>query len=217
MGLRALFGAGALLCLGRRRQAGRPQRPRRRRPRRWSPEPPLVAYPPVTPWTSWSAHSITELRHLKTATGSPRLPDAEPVVSARSLPGHDHPRSNSSRSCTRSTIPSPPSRPTSTSTTRASSSIPRRRTGSIPQFVAPVRAAQPAPRADALVPHAGGIPRRVAPARQAAQRPARRDRSRPHRRPVGADGGTQHALSRQRAGAGGRSQPDHRRACSSRN
>ena len=39
---------------------------------------PLVAYPPVTPWTSFSAHSISELRHLKTATGSPRLPVPNP-------------------------------------------------------------------------------------------------------------------------------------------
>ena len=39
---------------------------------------PLVAYPPVTPWTAWSARSISELRHLKTATGSPRLPAPNP-------------------------------------------------------------------------------------------------------------------------------------------
>jgi N-acetylmuramoyl-L-alanine amidase len=39
---------------------------------------PLVAYPPVTPWTSYSARSITELRHLKTPTGSPRLPVPNP-------------------------------------------------------------------------------------------------------------------------------------------
>ena len=39
---------------------------------------PAVSYPPVTPWTSWSARSISELRHLKTATGSPRLPTPNP-------------------------------------------------------------------------------------------------------------------------------------------
>ena len=39
---------------------------------------PLVAYPPVTPWTSSSARSISELRHLKTATGAPRLPTPNP-------------------------------------------------------------------------------------------------------------------------------------------
>ena len=41
-------------------------------------EPPLVAYTPVTPWSALTAHSITELRHLKTATGSPRLPTPNP-------------------------------------------------------------------------------------------------------------------------------------------
>ncbi|HEV3270677.1 MAG TPA: hypothetical protein VGZ93_00680 [Candidatus Methylacidiphilales bacterium] len=41
-------------------------------------EPPLVAYSPVTPWTAWSARSISELRHLKTATGAPRLPTPNP-------------------------------------------------------------------------------------------------------------------------------------------
>jgi len=37
-------------------------------------DPPLVVYPPVTPKTSLTARSITELRHLQTATGAPRLP-----------------------------------------------------------------------------------------------------------------------------------------------
>jgi len=41
-------------------------------------DPPLATYPPVTPWTASSARSITELRHLKTATGSPRLPTPNP-------------------------------------------------------------------------------------------------------------------------------------------
>lgn len=35
---------------------------------------PLPTYPLVTPSTARSAHSISELRHLKTSTGSPRLP-----------------------------------------------------------------------------------------------------------------------------------------------
>ena len=39
---------------------------------------PTVSYPPVTPWTAWSAHSISELRRLKTATGAPRLPTPNP-------------------------------------------------------------------------------------------------------------------------------------------
>jgi len=39
-----------------------------------STDPPLVAYPPVTPKTASNARSITYLRHLRTATGAPRLP-----------------------------------------------------------------------------------------------------------------------------------------------
>ena len=42
------------------------------------PEPPLVTYPTVTPATSMSAHSITELRHLKGPDGTPRLPTPNP-------------------------------------------------------------------------------------------------------------------------------------------
>ncbi len=70
-GMMALFGVGMLLCpsLG-----GNPVTP----PPPPAPvetiDPPLVSYPPVTPWISWSAHNINELRHLKTATGSPRIP-----------------------------------------------------------------------------------------------------------------------------------------------
>src|SRR5271168_98505 len=41
-------------------------------------EPPLVTYPPVTPATGLAAHNISELRHLKTSTGSPRLPTPNP-------------------------------------------------------------------------------------------------------------------------------------------
>jgi len=67
----ALLGVGTLLCpsLG-----GNPVTP----PAPLAPvptiDPPLISYPPVTPWISWSARSINELLHLKTATGSPRLP-----------------------------------------------------------------------------------------------------------------------------------------------
>ena len=39
---------------------------------------PVVAYPPVTPALSMTARSISELRHLKTASGSPNLPVPNP-------------------------------------------------------------------------------------------------------------------------------------------
>src|SRR5579862_4720789 len=77
-GVTALLGAGALMCLG---AGGKPVDPSTTPP---PPVPstafgaPLVAYPPVTPMTSWKARSITELRHLKTATGSPRIPTPNP-------------------------------------------------------------------------------------------------------------------------------------------
>src|ERR1700683_4686758 len=76
-GITALMGTGALLCLG---AGGKPVDPTPVPPPGPSSfnEPPLVAYSPVTPWTSFSARSITELRHLKTATGSPRLPVPNP-------------------------------------------------------------------------------------------------------------------------------------------
>ena len=45
------------------------------------PEPPLLTYPVVTPATSMSAHSITELRHLKGPNGTPRLPTPNPWFS----------------------------------------------------------------------------------------------------------------------------------------
>jgi N-acetylmuramoyl-L-alanine amidase len=35
-------------------------------------------HPLVTPWTAWGAHSINEVRHLKTATGSPAWPTPNP-------------------------------------------------------------------------------------------------------------------------------------------
>ena len=70
-GMLSLLGLGAVLgpTLG-----GNPTTP----PASPAPVPttdaPLVSYPQVTPWISWSAHNINELRNLKTATGSPRLP-----------------------------------------------------------------------------------------------------------------------------------------------
>jgi N-acetylmuramoyl-L-alanine amidase len=73
----ALMGAGPLLSL---RAEGEPIHPAPAPPPA-SPaisELPLVAYPPVTPWTAWSARSIGDLRHLKTADGSPRLPTPNP-------------------------------------------------------------------------------------------------------------------------------------------
>ena len=39
---------------------------------------PLAAYPPVTPQSSMTAHSINELLHLKTPSGAPRLPAPNP-------------------------------------------------------------------------------------------------------------------------------------------
>jgi N-acetylmuramoyl-L-alanine amidase len=72
-GITALLGAGALMCLG---AGGKPIDPTPAPP---SPNSlPLAAYPPVTPSSTFGAHSITELRHLKTATGSPRLPTPNP-------------------------------------------------------------------------------------------------------------------------------------------
>jgi len=76
-GIAALIGAGVLPCL---LAGAEPITP--------TPAPPapclsifnlpLVAYPPVTPWTSFSARCINETRHLKTGTGSPRLPTPNP-------------------------------------------------------------------------------------------------------------------------------------------
>ncbi len=67
----ALLGVGTLLCPslgGNPVDSSTPPAPVQ------TIDPPLVSYPPVTPWISWSAHSINELLHLKTATGSPRIP-----------------------------------------------------------------------------------------------------------------------------------------------
>ncbi len=77
-GVAALLGVGAVLCLG---AGGKPMAPSPTPPppaRSSSNDLPLVTYPPVTPWTSFSARSISDVRHLKTATGSPRLPTPNP-------------------------------------------------------------------------------------------------------------------------------------------
>ena len=70
-----LLGVGTLVCpsLG-----GNPANPPEPPPIITATDSPLVAYAPVTPWVSWSAKSINELIHLKTATGSPRLNTPNP-------------------------------------------------------------------------------------------------------------------------------------------
>jgi len=158
-GITALIGAAGVLCL---QAGGKPVDP-------IVPAPaaapsvndfPLVAYPPVTPWTAWSARSIGEVRHLKTATGSPRLPTPNPwfpidlyqgtitrqqfeqkLHSLHALPRHQR--------FARGRLPlvAGPARPA---------------------VRAPIRAAQPTAPADALVSHSGGSSRHVASARQAA-------------------------------------------------
>ena len=78
VGITALMGAGALMCLG---AGGKPVDPAPTPPPPALPsvfDSPLVAYPPVTPASSADAHSISELRHLKTASGSPRIPTPNP-------------------------------------------------------------------------------------------------------------------------------------------
>ncbi len=78
-GVTALLSAAALLCL---RAGGKPvDRP----PAAAIPpapaafiDAPLVTYPAVTPETSLNARCIADLRQLKTATGSPRLPTPNP-------------------------------------------------------------------------------------------------------------------------------------------
>ncbi len=73
----AFLSVGALLCLG---AGGTPVDPTPATPPT-APSItnlPLVAYPPVTPENSANAHSITEVRHLKTATGAPHLPTPNP-------------------------------------------------------------------------------------------------------------------------------------------
>ncbi|HEY0257974.1 MAG TPA: hypothetical protein VGC39_11065 [Candidatus Methylacidiphilales bacterium] len=77
-GIATFLGAGALMCLA---AGGKPVDPSPTPPPPAPPsltDLPLVAYPPVTPQSSVGAHSISELRRLKTATGSPRLPVPNP-------------------------------------------------------------------------------------------------------------------------------------------
>ena len=116
----------------------------------------LVAYPPVTPRTRWSARNLSAncaiSRPPRAPRGCPRRTRGFRSISIR----RRSPASNSSRSSTPFTIPSPPSRLTSTSTIRAWWSIPRRPGPARAAIHAPIRAAQPAARADALVSHAGG-------------------------------------------------------------
>jgi len=82
LGMIALIGAAALVCLG---AAGNPTPDPTPAPAPTSTPapppvdiPPIATYPGVTPWTAWSASSINELRHLKTPTGSPRWPTPNP-------------------------------------------------------------------------------------------------------------------------------------------
>jgi N-acetylmuramoyl-L-alanine amidase len=74
--IKALIGAAILLCLNAEGNAADPA------PAPPPPPPtaelPLVTYPVVTPQSASGARSITELLHLKTATGSPRLPTPNP-------------------------------------------------------------------------------------------------------------------------------------------
>ena len=67
----AFVGVSALLCPG---VDGNPTESPAPPAQVIIPDSPLVNYSPVTPWVSWSASSINELIHLKTDTGSPRLP-----------------------------------------------------------------------------------------------------------------------------------------------
>ena len=208
-GFTALMGAGALMCLA---AGGKPVDPDHRATAaravdrlRLHPSSPIRPSRPRRRRMPTASPSCAISRRRPAPRACPRPTRGSRSISTRA----PSPARSSSKSCTPSTTRSPPSRPISTSTTRASSSIPRPRNAR-PAVRPAVRAAQPAARAHALVSHAGGIPRRIAPARQAAQRPPRRHRPRPHRRPLGADGRAEHPLPRQRAGAGRRPQPDHR-------
>jgi N-acetylmuramoyl-L-alanine amidase len=76
-GVMALVGASALLCPALR---GNPIKPTPAPPSApvhvstWTPDLSLYNYPPITPATTLNARSITELIHLKTATGLPKYP-----------------------------------------------------------------------------------------------------------------------------------------------
>jgi len=74
----SLFGTGVFLCpCAGAKPADPSPAPPASAPALTS-ELPLVSYPVVTPMTAVNAHSISQLRHLKTATGSPRLPSPNP-------------------------------------------------------------------------------------------------------------------------------------------
>jgi N-acetylmuramoyl-L-alanine amidase len=76
-GVTTLVIASALACLGATATPTVP--PPAPAPAPASPfDLPLATYPPVTPWSAWSARSITELRHLKTANGITRIPTPNP-------------------------------------------------------------------------------------------------------------------------------------------
>jgi hypothetical protein len=77
--LTALLSAGALFCLNAGATPTTSASPAAILPPVTPvPEVPLFDYPPVTPATSLAVHSIDDLRHFKTATGSPRLPTPNP-------------------------------------------------------------------------------------------------------------------------------------------
>ena len=77
-GISALVAAAAFPCLIAGAEPITPKTPAPPPASSLPPEPPLVAYPTVTPATSMCAHSITELRHLKGPEGGPRLPSPNP-------------------------------------------------------------------------------------------------------------------------------------------
>lgn len=74
LGMGTLLGVGPFLCPT---LAGNPVTPPPPAPVTTI-DPPLVSYPPVTPASSMASRSISELLHLKTSTGSPRLATPNP-------------------------------------------------------------------------------------------------------------------------------------------
>jgi len=80
--IKALIGAAILLCFN---SEGKPVDPAAapppHPPSALTAELPLVTYPVVTPQSAADARSISELLHLKTDTGSPRLPTPNPWFS----------------------------------------------------------------------------------------------------------------------------------------
>jgi hypothetical protein len=74
----ALIAAATFPCLFAGGEPTPPKTPAPTPPIPVRSEPPLASYPEVTPASSWGAHSISDLRHLRTATGSPRIPTPNP-------------------------------------------------------------------------------------------------------------------------------------------